>query len=137
MRDQNYGRQPQQTINEVTFWHNGESSPITSLSSGQANIICDPELLQTQWLLNHLQKNFTYSRMLSSNNLEVIVELTAQGCGVGILPAVVAKRHPKLKPIPNTPSYSDEICLVYRPENKKIMAIQEIILAIKKHFGKA
>jgi len=121
---------------EVTFWCSTEPHPIANLSSGQANIICDPELLQTQWLLNNLQKDFTYSRMLSSNNLEVIVELTAQGCGVGILPTTVAKRHKKLQRVPNARVYTDEICLIYRPENKNIVAVQEIILAIKKYFNK-
>lgn len=122
---------------EVAFWCNEELHPVNDLSSGEAIIICDPELLQTQWLLNRLQKKgLTYTRMLSCNNLEVIAELTLTGCGVGILPGTVAMHQKKLQRAPHTMTYADEICLVYRPENKQIVAIQEIVLAIKKYFGK-
>lgn len=122
---------------EVMFWHGLESHPMNDLFSGEAIIICNQELLQTQWLLNRLRKKkMSYSRILNCHDLEVIADLTVQGCGVGILPGTVAMRQKKLKPVPNMMSYMDEICLVYRPENKQVVGIQEIVLAIKKYFGK-
>jgi len=30
----------------------------------------------------------------------------------------------------------DEICLIYRHENRSVMAIQVIVAVVKKHFGK-
>lgn len=57
----------------------------------------------------------------------------ANGGGIGILSTSVALSAylNKLKPIPKMPSYHDEICLVYRHENRNIKAVQAIINSIK------
>jgi DNA-binding transcriptional LysR family regulator len=71
-------------------------------------------------------------------SLEVIADLTAHGAGIGILPCGVAKSTAagSLKSIPKVPCYYDEMCLVYRHENRHIKSIQVISDAIKKTLKK-
>lgn len=93
-------------------------------------IICDPNLLQTQWILKRLKsKNH---RMMTTSSLEVAASLAMQGVGTAILPAkVVEYLHASLRIVPNAPVCPDEICIVYRHENRNIKAIQVIIEALK------
>lgn len=119
---------------KVTFWHAGGDHPIQSMDSGEAVLILDPDLLQVQSLLKQIHKEgVKYKRIVTSNNLEVIANLTANGGGVGIIPTCVAQasQPSKLHPVSNMPYYHDEICLVYRHENRGIKALQVIIEAIK------
>ncbi len=123
-------------IDEFTFW---QSSLIEECKRSTAEnvIICDPDLLQTQWLLSRMQqKGLKYSRLISSSTLEVIARLTADGCGIGILPQTVAKNQKKLKPIRAALVYLDQICVIYRPENKEVAAIREVINAIRTNVVK-
>lgn len=125
---------------EVTFWTAPGSRSIQSPSSEAGVLICDPELLQTQDLIKKLggsKEGFSYRRTLFSSNLEVISNLVASGSGYGILPGRVAKRvrNPKLKKIRGAPIFKDEICLVYRVENRKVRAIQEIADRIQGAFS--
>lgn len=117
----------------MTFWqsHNFPQNE-------QSIIICDPELMQTQWLIKQVQKvGIQYDRMITSCSLEVIANLTSQGLGVGIIPSRVARSiTPSLKKLPNMPSFHDEIYLVYRNENRYIKAIQVIAQEIKIHLKK-
>jgi DNA-binding transcriptional LysR family regulator len=122
---------------EVGFWVGGGNREIQDIRSPKAVLLCDPDLTQTQTLLKKCVKTGALSkRMMTTSSLEVIANLTANGCGIGILPTRVAKSiYPdKLKRLPKTPVYSDEICLIYRPENKHIQAIQTIIHTIKNFF---
>jgi DNA-binding transcriptional LysR family regulator len=121
---------------EVGLWNTAKPHPVADLSSGKAILICDPELLQTQSLLRQLHtKGISYARILDVPNLEVILDLTADGCGVGILPATVALRQKKLQRVYEAIRYSDEICLVYRRENKELMAMKAMVTAIKSYFN--
>lgn len=121
-----------------TLWHSSfEKNPNQLLQSGKAIFICDPELIQTQWILKQLQKmGITYSRLITTGSLEIIASLTAQGCGIGILPKSIAESASasKLKTIPKMPAYYDEICLAYRHENRSTKAVQAIIGAIKAYY---
>jgi DNA-binding transcriptional LysR family regulator len=115
---------------EIACWRS-----ISSKKTDKETIICDPDLLQTQWLLKKIHKNGTdYHRIISSTNLEVIASLTAAGTGIGIFPACIATNlYPgKLNRVPGMPVYQDEICLVYRHENRNNKAIQVLIESIKK-----
>lgn len=119
---------------EVTFWQSPNSNyTAQGTQLNNTAIICDPDLLQTQWLLKRMQKlGIKYNRIISSSSLEVIAALTAVDTGISILPKSVAQAtYPKLKMIAKMPSYADEIYLVYRHENRNIKAIQEIIKRIK------
>lgn len=122
---------------EVTFWVGEGAREIQNMHSKKAIILCEPHLTQTPDLLKKVKKaGITTERTMTINSLEVIANLTASGCGIGILPSRVAKAmYPdKLKRIENTPIYSDEICLVYRNENRNIQAIQTIAKVIKDFF---
>lgn len=122
---------------KVTLWQTAEQNINQQIDSGEAVLIYDPDLLQAQWLLKRIhQQGIKYNRVITSNNLDVITNLTANGGGVGIIPTSVAlAAYPdKLTPVPNMPYYHDEICLVYRYENRNIKAIQAIINAIKLCF---
>lgn len=120
---------------EVTLWQ--DNKKIKKLDAPP--LICDPELSQTQFILKQLKKQkFKIHRLLTSNNLDVVATMTASGCGIGILPRrVVMSTYPnKLQPLSNTPIYDDEVCIVYRHENRDILAIQVIIAEIKKIVDK-
>lgn len=112
---------------EVTFWVGQGKRKIQDFRSGQAVLICDPELLQTQALLKNLKKSgINYRRILSSSNLEVITALTSAGAGIGIIPGRVAAAVSSLSRISTAPLFQDEICLLYRVENKNLKSIQVI-----------
>lgn len=123
---------------KVTFWRAAANSHTKqNIFSEEAVIICDSELMQTKWLLKQLhKKGIKYRRVITSSSLEVVASLTAQGTGIGILPKSLASSplKPKLDLIPKMPIYQDEVCLVYRHENRSIKAVQTIIAAIKAHF---
>jgi DNA-binding transcriptional LysR family regulator len=122
---------------EVTLWKAVELKKIKKSNSTETTIICDPQLMQSQELLKQCKKlGLPYTRVISTPSLEVVTSLTASGCGIGVIPArVVETLFPnKLVRIPNAPIYHDEICVLYRVENKNIKAIQAITNSIKAFF---
>src|SRR3990167_432632 len=122
---------------EVTFWVGEGAREIQDIRSKQAIILCEPDLTQTQSLLKKCKKlGVMPERIMTMNSLEVVANLTANGCGIGILPSRVAKAmYPdKLKRVPKAPVYSDEVCLVYRNENRNVQAIQTMVNIIKDFF---
>lgn len=118
---------------KVMLWRGRQDIP--DLQSGKAVIICDTQLSQTQSILKNMKKaGIEYGRLLPANSLEVIADLTRSGCGIGILPGNIAKLH-DLQLIENTPYHEDEICLLYRGENREVRVIQTIVKAIKAGFA--
>lgn len=118
---------------EVAFWST-EKLSFASENLSEITIICDPDLSQAQHLLKQLHKfGVSNYRIISSSNLEVITKLTASGAGIGILPKLVAESTApqKLIKVDKSPSYQDEICLVYRHENRNVKAISVVCEAIK------
>lgn len=126
------------TDDEVTLWYAPAlQTPNQCLQSGKAVLICDDELIQTDWLIKRLhKKGLKYSRIITSKNLEVIADLALHGAGVGILPSSVAKAAggTKLQVVPKMPVYADEVYLIYRSENRDIKAIAALVKAIKNLF---
>lgn len=120
---------------KVTLWTAANSKRDSqNIQSGNAVLLCDAELIQTQSLLKQMHKHgIEYKRLITSSSLEVIASLTAHGSGIGILPTSVAiSSYPtKLKAVAKMPIYHDEICLAYRHENRHIKAVQVITSAIK------
>jgi LysR family transcriptional regulator, cell division regulator len=109
---------------KMMFWSNEKEYD-------ESTIICDPALHQTQVLLKKIkQKGLFFTRMLTSDNLEVIRALTEKGCGIGILPQTVAVKAPTLSPLVHMPNFRDQICVIYRVENKSIRSIQAIVNSI-------
>jgi DNA-binding transcriptional LysR family regulator len=119
---------------KITLWHDVIHHEVQDLHSGQAVILCDPDLIQTQAILKEIKKRkIQYARLISSNSLELLADLTKSGCGIGILPGNVAVSR-NLKSISKAPFYKDEICLLYRGENRNVKAIQIITQMIKQAF---
>lgn len=119
------------TEDDVTLWQS------TTIAAANKNVlVCDPDLTQTQELMRQLQKaGIKIDRHLTSSNLEVIAELTASGCGLGILPSKVAARAmTPLKRVAKAPSVRDTHCLIYRVENKGVRSVQALAAAIKGCF---
>lgn len=122
---------------EMTLWRANVKSKIQQFNSDIATIICDPQLTQTQVLLKTCKKmGLSYARIMPTSSFEVIASLTAKGCGIGILPRrVVASSYlDVLSKVQNAPVYHDEICMLYRVENRNIKAMQVITNAIKEFF---
>lgn len=122
---------------EVTLWVGEGKRRVQDVRSGDAVLICDPELLQTQDLLKKIKKSgIQYRRILSSSNLEVVTKLVKDGAGIGILPSRVVKSNVNvgMRPIPKAPIFQDEICLLYRMENKGVRSIQAITQSVIKSF---
>jgi DNA-binding transcriptional LysR family regulator len=117
---------------EMALWTNGDNKDILNPSSKKAILIHATNLAQTQTLLSRCKKQgIYYNQIVTTENLEVIADLTANGCGMGIFPASIAAKYPNLKRVPNSPTYKDEVCMVYRHENRDVRAIQAITTAIK------
>lgn len=118
----------------LTFWVGQGDHDIQNIHSGKAVIICEPGVSQVQVLLRELEKaNVKIARMITANSLEVIANFTLAGCGIGILPSCLATRvyANKLKPVENMPSYRNEVCLIYRQENRDVQAIKTVLYALK------
>lgn len=118
-------------IDKITLWRNGSVSKIQQLESNKAVLLCNPELVQTQALLKNMRKqNLHYDRIIPCCSFEVIAELTQSGCGIGIMPTKIAQKY-NLKTPPRAPFFNDEICMLYRGENRDVRGIQVITEAIK------
>ncbi len=118
---------------EVTLWH-GPGAYAADV------LICDPNLLQSQALISKSKKwgdETQFRRMINSSSLEVIARLAAVGAGVAILPGRVARRdgHLKLKPLlAKGPTVDDKICLIYRPDSQRSLALKTVVRAIEASF---
>ena len=73
-------------------------------------------------------------RSINTSHLELAAEMTASGAGIGILPTRVAlRRHGEIMNKKRSlPSFSDEICIIFRVENKKVKAIEIMTESIEK-----
>lgn len=120
---------------EVTLWVSKKTSPLQDPFSGQGILICDAELVQTQFIVKQLAKRgMHFGRTISSSNLEVITALVAGQAGVGVLPGRVATRLKALglKPLdPDAPKFEDRICLVYRSDVQKSKASRRLAKVIE------
>ena len=79
------------------------------------------------------KKKVSFTRFIESNQLELLAQLAIKKAGVAILPESVANSvsDNKLKPLSQSPTYQDDICLIYRHENRHIKAIQAILSSLK------
>lgn len=119
---------------EVTLWTTPGESSVKDIASGDAVLICDEDLLQTQELQKQLRKKeWHFKRTITSSSLEVVTEMVASGAGIGILPGRVALRDPnkKLKVVAGAPVFQDRICLIYRPDAQKSAASKILAQALQ------
>lgn len=97
-------------------------------------LIWDPDMLQAQWIAKELEKKGRFFRKkIESANLEVIRQLTVEGCGIGILPGRVATALPgPLRHLNDgVPPFKDRICLVHRVDTEKSAAFRALVQVIK------
>ena len=118
---------------DVAFW---APKGGRAVSMENATLIYDPDLIQSQTLLKKaLKAGIRADRAIETRSLEVVAELTATGCGIGILPTRVATRASKpLRRITEAPVFRDELCVVVRAEAKGVAAIRYLTAAIKAPF---
>lgn len=99
-------------------------------------LIWDPDMLQSQWIAKELEKKGRFfRRKIESANLEVVRQLTAEGCGVGVLPGRVATALPgPLHHLSDSvPPFKDRICLVHRADTEKSAAFKALSQVIRQH----
>ena len=114
---------------DVCVWTSPRASVSSQTSAKHDRIFCDPSLMQTQSILRKWKKAPTVQ--IATSSLELIVRLTAEGLGYGILPARAVKLvGAKLQVEPHLPSYRDTISLVYRPEFGKNKIERRVIEAL-------
>jgi DNA-binding transcriptional LysR family regulator len=115
---------------EVSFWTSKNETANNRLGGANSVLICQPELHQTQQLLR--KAKMTFPRTVQSTSLEVIASLTQSGAGIGILPSRVASQWKQLKRITTLPHFDDEVALLYRAENRRATAFQELAKRLEK-----
>lgn len=120
---------------ETTFWTSTKPSIMQDIHSDQLVIICDTNIPQTHHLLRKWKTaNLNTARIITSNSLEVVANLTVHGCGIGIMSSCFLETlYPKqLNRVAGAPAIFDEVYLIYRKENKDVKAVTTVIDAIKK-----
>lgn len=119
---------------DITFWIGAGKRNIQDIHTRDAVLICDPEAPQTQLMLKKCKMaNLKFKRILKVNSLEVIASLTANGCGVGLLPSCFINTlyADKLKRLPHVPVIKNDKYLIYRKEYINIAAIKKMIEMLK------
>lgn len=112
---------------KVCVWKSRKKSP-------QNQILADFNLFQSQSIL----KKWTHApkKLLSIESLDLIVRMTNQGCGYGIIPTrTVDLLELNLIQVPNTPVFNDQFSVVYRPEFGKTKYEKEILETIYQTFS--
>ncbi|MGQ0504991.1 MAG: LysR family transcriptional regulator, partial [Myxococcaceae bacterium] len=131
-------RHPDLTIlplysDEFALWVAREPSPLQALRGEQAVLICDPDLSQSQQVLQALAKRkLAFRRTVRSSNLELIAALTAAGAGIGLLPQRVAQRNSNLTMLSRSlPTIRDQHCLVFRTDAQRSTANRALVRWIR------
>lgn len=107
---------------KVCVWKSKKKNP-------QNHIIADLNLFQAQSIIKKWVK--APKRVLSTESLDLIARMTSEGCGYGIIPKrTVDLLGLELIQVSNTPVFSDQFRIVYRPEFGKTKYEKEIISAI-------
>ncbi len=120
---------------DVTLW---VSESLRGRNLSELPVIIDPDLIQSQVVLKKSAKiGIRADRTIETGNLEIAADLTAHGCGVGILPTRVAERAMRpLSKIRLAPTYRDEICMVVRSESKNVATVRYLMAVIKESFAR-
>lgn len=125
---------------EFTIWKGKGMRPMQDINSDQLVVICDPDIPRTTQILKKWKnKNMASARIVTTNSLEIVADLTVAGCGVGLLPSCFTQSiYPnQLERIPNAPVCYDELYLIYRKENRNVKAVVTVIAAIKKFISES
>jgi LysR family transcriptional regulator, cell division regulator len=110
---------------EVTLWAAKKPSPLQDPHSGEAVLIADTDLIQSQTILKQLIKHkIRYKRLITTSSLEVIGSLVAERAGIGIIPGRVAHNILgfDVKPLKDSPIFHDQISIVFRADAQRSKA---------------
>lgn len=106
----------------VCVWKSRKKTP-------QKQVIADLNLFQSQSILK--KWGLAPKKILSTDNLDLIVRMTHEGCGYGIIPKrTVELIGLDLVQVSNTPEFKDHFSIVHRPEFGKTKYEKEILAAI-------
>lgn len=111
-------------LDRICVWKSKKYTP-------QNQVLADPNLFQVQSILKKWIK--APSNFISTNSLELIARIVEQGGGYGIIPERIVKLLKlDLVQVAQTPTFKDQISLVYRPEFGKSDYEKDIINLILK-----
>jgi DNA-binding transcriptional LysR family regulator len=97
-------------------------------------IICNTELFQTQSILKKWKNKS--AKIINTDSLELICSLAHENIGLGIAPSrAVDVSGFNLEKVSSLPTFTDEVCLVYRPEFGKTPAEKIVLEGIKKSLS--
>lgn len=123
---------------DFTFWHNDHRQTMQRFNTDETVIIYDPQMPQAVKLLKQIESDhrFSYARLSRVNGMENVANLAAHDCGIAILPACFVKGifGGKLQRIHDTPFITNKTCLIYRHENKRVLAVKTIVDELRKHI---
>lgn len=122
------------TEDEVTFWKSADERPTHDLDSPRGVLLCDPDLIQSQDLLRKFRSKHEHCRRFAGSHLEILARQASHGLGVAILPSRVAALYSNLRRVRGAPTFRDDICVVFRMENREIEAIQAIAANVEKQL---
>jgi DNA-binding transcriptional LysR family regulator len=92
-------------------------------------LLFNPDMIQAQSIIR--KAKLVTPRNIYSESLENIAALADAGAGIAILPTRVAKHWKQLKRLP-MPHFEDEVTLLYRSENRNILALKELAKRIER-----
>jgi len=124
---------------QASLWVGEVKHKIQDIHSGEAVLICNPEYHFTQAMLQKCKnEKINFKRVFKANSMEVIASLTANGCGIGILPIYLTQYlYPdKLTRVSKAPFVVDSLYLIYRKEYVNVQAIKTVISAIQNSIKK-
>ena len=118
---------------EFALWVARDPTSLQALDGEHPVLICDPDLSQSQQVMQALAKRkVSFRRTVRSTNLELIASLTAAGAGIGLLPQRVAQRVVGLKMLGGSlPTIRDRHCLVYRTDAQRSAASRALVKWIR------
>jgi DNA-binding transcriptional LysR family regulator len=119
------------TQDKIGFWMD---SSINNFDKKKTTLLCDPNLTQSAVLIKKYQsRGGVIVRTIDCENLDLLAKLARQQVGLAILPESMAKmpHNQKLKQIEPSLYFEDDICLVYRAENRFITSIQAVAGSLK------
>ena len=118
---------------ELSLWTGLSGLPAQDIHSGEAVLICEPNVPQVEKLIDRLKRdNFKIARIITAASLDVVAEFAAEGLGIAIIPpCLAATSYPdKLKPVDGVPASFEDVCLIYRQESKSALAVKILIDAL-------
>lgn len=115
---------------KIGFWH---ALAPNELDLNNLTLLCDTQLKQTQELIKRFKSRGHIHRIIETSSFEVLAKLASKGIGVAVLPNSIATHdsHLSLQQILPDLYYLDEICLVYRNENRFIKSVAAIVDCLK------